>query len=91
MSTNPDELTKDQREEAKKWLSNKFSKCPSCSEDGHWWVADQRLAFVGPAAFGGKQKPFPFFPALLVVCGNCAHFQFHSTIIMGIDKPKSNE
>lgn len=82
--SNPTTLTEEQKDAAIKWLTDKKSTavCPMC-QNPNWVIADS-LTINPMFAQATGITLAAGYPAVVVVCNNCAFLRFHSAVAMGI-------
>ena len=80
-----DELTKEQTAAIQKWLSEKRKNlnCPVCGNFNSLGV-QTNLVTMPIFANGGISLGGISYPAVLLICGNCAYTQVFNAVIMGL-------
>jgi hypothetical protein len=90
-------LSPEEHDRVRTWLRehNADAVCPICGNSS-WTLADQ-LALTSIYVPGTGVILGRGFPAVLLVCTQCAFFRMHSAIMMGlapagdVTKPRENE
>ncbi len=84
MSDDRYEMDDEGLRKAEEWLKRKWPKDPKCMMCGHTdWNIQKQLTIVSLFK-SGAMIAGPGFPALVVICSNCAHMIFVNAMIAGI-------
>jgi hypothetical protein len=79
------ELTEAEKTKIKEWLrlNEAVRPCPICGFN-EWGLADRLTQLPLYFRAGTAMSLGVGYPAVVVVCGRCAYFRFHSAIKIGI-------